>query len=120
MAITTEITTRLKSSKIPSGFTNPTTTIEFSGTPIEEGFTATIAISGVSHAATASTGLTQLLAAVKTWVDDTWIPDVLKLNDSATIEGIIYVDNVIRQNSQTSIYVTGTEQYVVMGVFKYE
>lgn len=119
MAITTEITTRLKVKDLPSGYTNLVPTIELAA-PIEERFTRTVAITGLSHATVAGTGLSQILTATKTWVDSTWIPNVLKLNSTATIEGIIYVDKVTRMNSQPSIYVTGTEQYTVEGVFKYE
>jgi len=119
MAITTEITTRQPASDLPPGYTVPTPSYEFVGTPIEEKFVTTIATAGVANA-TPATGLTALLTAVKDWADNTWIPDTLKLDATATVNGIIYLDKVKISNTRSSIYGTGTENYTVHGTLKYE
>lgn len=118
MAITTEITTRQVAADLPSGYTVPTTTINLGASPVEEKFTYDVATSGIANA-TPATGLTALLAAVKTYVDSTLIPNTFKLDSSKTVNGIIYIDKVKVINTRTSIYGTGTEKYRVHGTVKY-
>ena len=103
---------------LPTGYSVPATTIEMTS-PVQESFTYDVATSGIANA-TPATGLTALLTAVKTYVDNTYIPNTLKLDSAKTISGIIYVDKVKVINTRTSIYGTGTEKYRVHGVIKYE
>ena len=124
MALTTEATTIIPESKKPSGWTDPATTITFVGTPIRETFTVTIAAAGVTDAASETTGLTNLIAAVKTWVDATWVPTILKLDTTLTIDGIIKISNFDRDNGEATetakLYLTGTDGFNVIGSFEYE
>lgn len=125
MALTTEATTNLPAQKEPTSWADPATTITFSGTPVEEAFSTTIAAAGVTHADMAGTGLTALVAAVKSWVDGTWVPNTLKLDvTGSTINGIITITNIVRNNGQSTtpnqLYLTGTDQFTVTGTFKYE
>lgn len=122
MALTTEATTSLPAAQTPSGWTNPATTI--TGTTFAENFSTTIAVSGVSHADNASTGLTALIAAVKTWVDGTWGPDTLHMDTANTISGIITIKNIVRDNAESTsagkLYITGTDTYTVTGLFQWK
>lgn len=122
MALTTEATTNLPASQTPSGWTNPATTI--TGTTFAENFTTTIAVSGVSHASNASTGLTALIAAVKSWIDGTFAPDTLHFDLTDTISGIITIKNVVRDNAESTsagkLYITGTDTYTVSGLFQWK
>lgn len=124
MALTTEATTNLPSAQQPSGWTDPTTTIVLSA-PLSEDFETTIAAAGVTHASNASTGLTQLIAAVKTWIDNTYAPNTLKLDTAGeTIDGIITITSVQRGNGESTVagklYISGTDAFTVKGAFKYE
>lgn len=123
MALTTEATTDLPRNQKPSGWTDPATTINLTD-PITEDFEATIAASGVADAASASTGLTALVVAVKTWVDGAWAPNTLKLDLTDTINGIITIENVQRSNGESDLagklYKTGADAYTVKGKFQYE
>lgn len=125
MALTTEATTALPATQTPSGWTNPATTITFAGTPFQQSFSTTIAVAGVSHATVEATGLTQLIAAVKSWIDGTWIPNTLKLEFTiGDVDGIITVTSIARDNAEATatakLYLTGTDTYTVSGYFRYE
>lgn len=124
MALTTEATTRLASAQTPSGWTNPATTITFTS-PITEPFETTIAAAGVTDAASETTGLTNLVAAVKTWVDGTWIPNILKLETTVNdVDGILTITKVERHNGEASdtakLFLTGTDGFKVYGSLQYE
>lgn len=127
MAITTEISNNMSPENLPSGYTKPTVTITFT-TYNSAKFEATIAASGNTHASNQATGLTQILAAFKTWLDSTFVGTNLGLNSSDTINGIAYVYGVKRENSAYSsttgagndIYITGTDQFRINFEFRWE
>lgn len=119
MAVTTEITTDMRAADLPDGYSAPSTTITFSGTPIEEASSHTFAAAGIDNA-TAATTMANILSAVKTEVDDNWIPDTLKLDATATINGIIYVTRIRKFIDQTSKFQVGTIRYTVYFTLKYE
>lgn len=126
MAITTEISNNMSPENLPSGYTKPTVTITFS---TYQSFKAetTIAASGNTHASNQATGLTQILAAFKTWLDSTYVA-AIGLNSSDTINGIAYIYGVKRENSAYSsttgagndIYITGTDQFRINFEFRWE
>ena len=124
MAITTEINNLMAT--VPSGYTKPTVTISFSGTPNTASFETTIAATN-THASAASTGLTDVLTAFKTWLDGTYVGTNLGLDSSATIEGIADIISISRENSGftsnvdvDNIFITGTDQLRIKFAFRWE
>lgn len=120
MAITTEITTNMRAADLPDGYTVPSTTITLSADPVEEAFATTLTAASVADAANDDQTMADLLAATKAWVDGTWIPNTLKLDAAATINGIIYVTRIARRNSQTNKFLLGADTYYVYGTLKYD
>lgn len=125
MALTNEMKVVL--SDLPSGYTAPTTTITFGANKREERFSADIGASGISHASTASTGLTDLVAALKTWIENTFVPGANGLGldvSTRTIKSIATVKKITRDNNQSSdtdkLYLTGTDTYHVEGTITWE
>ena len=124
MAITSEITTNIPSDIKPDGYTPPAITINFTGETQSANFTTTIAASGVTDAANEVTGITSLVAAIKTWIDGTFNPDILKLDAAQTINMVIKVNAISRDNAENTttkkLYLTGTDTFTVSGTVEYQ
>ena len=52
------------------------------------------------------------MTAIKSYVDNTLVPDVLELDAAADVEGVIYVDGIQRVNTAE----TARDQICVTGV----
>ena len=121
MAVTTEITDSLPTSKVPTSHTPTATTITFAGTPQQVSGSTTIAASGVVNAS-AATGYAALQAAVKSYIDTTYIPDVLKLDETETVSAIITITNVTRDALPTNgnMFATHTDQFTASFTIRWE
>jgi len=120
MAITLETTTALPTGKVPSGHTAPSTTITFTDAQSVQG-THEVAASGIENA-TASTGLTDLVSAIDTYMDGTYLPTVLGLDATDTINVICTITNVVRDAFPTNgdMFATHTDQYTVSFTVQWE
>lgn len=115
MAITSNITV-LDTVDQPEGYT-PATLTEIADAESTE-FTTDIAISN-AHLSDPVIGLDNLLAAAKTFFNDNFAVNVLKVDTMKTISANIYVRLIKRVNTADSIYLSGTEVFRVSAVVKY-
>lgn len=121
MALNSEITVRSGQNFIPSGYTVPTTTITFSGSPFVETVENDFTASATDDASNDVTGFTALVAAVKSWVDATLIPTDMKVDITGqTVNAIITIVSVDRFRDPSTLFVTGVEKYRVKIVLQYE
>lgn len=118
MAITATGTIARPTDKLPSGFTVPV--VAPLTNPSKEPFT-NIAFTRATYAhATAATGLTQLIAGVKAWVEATFLPG-LGVLAASTITARFVITNVkdgyssYTEGDEANQYKTGTAQYIVSG-----
>ena len=111
MALTSEITVYAGLKNRPAAYSVPATTITFSGTT----HTATGSYSTAAPALDDSdpvAGITAVVAAVKTYVDGTFIPTSLGIDTTGnTVNAIITVTSVSRSHG-TSVY-SDTDNYVI-------
>ena len=122
MALTLETTINSSALRggFPSGYTAPATTLTFTS-PSSVSHEATVASAGISDASTGSTGLTNLVAAVDTYVSGTLIPTTWGIDVAGnTVNAIATIDLVRRGNSQDDIFVTGTDQYSYRVIVQFE
>jgi hypothetical protein len=115
MAITSSITVQ-DTVDHPEDYT-PATLSEIADAESSE-FTTDIAISN-ADLSNPSTGLTNVLTAVKAFFDNDFSVNTLKLNTTAAITANIYVRFIRRMNTADSIYLTGTEVFRVTALVKY-
>lgn len=127
MALDLEVTTSLPSATKPSGHTPPATTNTFGGNERSEPFSYTVASSGISHASDDAAGLTALIAALTTWLTDTYIPSTLGLDVTGnTVTAIATLKSCVRENSgfsdskDAAQFITGTDQYTANGTIIWE
>lgn len=126
MALDLEVTTNLPADETPSGHTPPATTNTFTDAQ-SINFTHTIASSGITHATVAATGLTALVAAMTTWLTNTFIPTTLGIDVTAnTVTAIATIRRAARANdgfsnaTDPNIYITGTDEFTVVGTLQWE
>lgn len=116
MALTSQITVA-SSVAIPSGYTRPTISGSLSN-PVSYDFTTEIDVDGIAHASSAATGITALVAAVKSYVDGTLLPTNMKVDITGQTVTAHIVINSITETRPDGIYRT-TQKYVVAANVKW-
>lgn len=107
MAITSSISILSSAAELPEGYT-PAALTPISGETAE--FVRDVAVTE-AHASVPATGLTAVLAAVKTYFDGTYAAGTLKLDTDLTITANLLVTKIERVNTAESIFLTGTEVF---------
>lgn len=108
MALTSDITIKSGAAKFPDGYTPPTLTPITNAEAAE--FETDIAITE-ADAGDATTGLNNVMAAIKTFFDGTYAAGTLKLDLALTITANLLVTKITRTNTASSIFLTGTEVF---------
>jgi hypothetical protein len=121
MPLSSEITDSLSSALRPSaGHTPSSTTIVFSGDPIEKEVTLEIDASGIANA-DADTAYAALQAAVKTELDTVYLPDTLHLDTTGdNIDAIYTIKTVVRKNDIANQYGVADDEFHVKVEIQYE
>jgi hypothetical protein len=117
MALVLETTVNTTTVTIPSGYTAPSTSNTFTDPSLVRD-TYTMAASTVEHA-TPSTGLTNIVTAVNTYVSGTYVPTVLGLETTANTINAICTITAVSRNNGSSIY-SNTDNIVVAFEMKWE
>lgn len=120
MAITIDVTTGTSFEYKPTNWSAPATSVTFSGTPIQHSFSLAIAAAGNTDPSDCSQGLTDLLAVIKTALEDTYLPSTLKVCATNTVNGIATINKIEKKNSEACPYLTGAETFYITGTLQYE
>ena len=96
---------------LPTGYTNPTLPDLPAGTVEKSGFTTTIAAASVDNADPV-VGAGNLITEVESHITTSFVPDVLGLDVTKTINMNSQIIKAIRGNSG-ALFETGTEEYTV-------
>lgn len=114
MAVTNTVVQELDTDVIPSSYSTPSD--PGLSSPNIEYSTFSVAVSGVADASSAATGFDNLIAEIDTFVRDSFLPDIAKVDTSLTINSTTYILSVTRAEdicdlSDTTIWKTATEYY---------
>lgn len=110
MAITSTITDNVPSAQQPANHT-PNSYTPLSGTKFKTNGSTTIAATGNTNA-NANTAFANILTAVKTYVDGTFLPSTVKLDTAQSITAVIFVSSV-QVDGESSIYTSDTKNFDV-------
>lgn len=137
MAVTTQISTaKLPAAQKPVGYNDAAITIALGAEKVRVDFSHSLNVSGIadttSPTANQVNGISQLLAALKTWIDGTFFPTNLLICGTNNVEGIIYPTNVDRRNTYPTKtvdgipgevpnqYILGVEKYYIRGYVEFQ